>query len=238
MKAARIQQFGPASVITIDDLAQPEPGAGELLVRVKAAGVGHWDALIREGKVQGEPLPLILGSELSGIVEAIGAGVSGFKTGDEVYGATSEDFTGAYAEYALPSARRMARKPKTLNFIEAASVPVVAVTAWQMLFDYAQVATKQTALIHGAAGNVGAFAVQLAKQAGLHVIATGGSVDLDYVRGLGADTVVDYKTERFEESVAGVDVVLDTVGGDTQQRSLRVLKPGGILVSVVSPVPE
>jgi NADPH:quinone reductase-like Zn-dependent oxidoreductase len=183
-------------------------------------------------------LPLILGSELSGIVEAIGAKVSGFKLGDEVYGATNEQFSGAYAEYALPSARMMAQKPKTLNFIEAASAPIVTVTAWQMLFEYADVTAGQAVLIHGAAGNVGAYAVQLAKQAGLHVVATAGSADLDYVRGLDAETVVDYKKERFEESVSEVDVVLDTIGGDTQQRSLRVLKPGGILVSVVSPVPE
>src|SRR5215813_729452 len=238
MKAARIQRFGPASVITIDDLLRPEPGHGELLVRVRAAGVGHWDTLIREGKVQGEPLPLILGSEVSGIVEAIGAGVSGFKPGDEVYGATNEHFTGGYVEYALPSARRMARKPKALSFIEAASVPVVAVTAWQMLFDYARVTTGQTVLIQGAAGNVGAYAVQLAKQAGLHVIATAGSAYFAYVRGLGAEKVVDYKYDRFEDSVTRVDVVLDTVGGDTQLRSLQVLKPGGILVSAVSSVPE
>src|SRR5499433_2054090 len=203
MKAARIQRFGPANVITIDDLAQPEPGAGELLVRVRAAGVGHWDALIREGKVQGEPLPLILGSELSGIVEAIGAEVSGFKTGDEVYGATNEHFTGGYAEYALPSARRMAQKPKTLNVIEAASVPVVAVTAWQMLFDYAQVTAGQNVLIHGAAGGLGAFAVQLARQVGLHVIATAASADLAYVLSLGAERVMDYKKERFEGCVGG-----------------------------------
>jgi len=135
-------------------------------------------------------------------------------------------------------ARIMAQKPKTLSFIEAASAPVVTVTAWQMLFDYARVTAGQTVLIHGAAGNGGAYAVQLAKQAGLHVVATAASADLDYVRGLGAGRVVDYKRERFEESLTGVDVVLDTVGGDTQQRSLRVLKPGGILVSVVSPVPE
>ena len=238
MKAARVLRFGPPNVITIDDLPQPEPSTGQLLVRVKAAGVGDWDALIREGKVELQPLPLILGSELSGIIEGIGADVSGFRLGDEVYGATSEQFSGAYVEYAVPSARMMAPKPKTLSFIEAASAPIVTVTAWQMLFEYAHVAAGQTVLIHGAAGNVGAYAVQLAKQAGLHVVATAGSADLDYVRGLGADTVVDYKTERFEESVTGVDVVLDTVGGDTQQRSLRVLKPGGILVSVVSPVPE
>jgi NADPH:quinone reductase-like Zn-dependent oxidoreductase len=221
-----------------DDLPRPEPGAGQLLVRVKAAGVGNWDALIREGKVELQPLPLILGSELSGIVEATGAGVSGFKAGDEVYGATNEQFSGAYAEYALASAGLMARKPKTLNFIEAASTPIVTVTAWQMLFDYAHATARQTVLIHGGGGNVGAYAVQLAKQAGLHVVATAASDDLDYVRDLGAERVVDYRTERFEESLTGVDVVLDTVGGDTQQRSLQVLKPGGILVSVVSPVPE
>ena len=238
MKAARVLRFGPPSVIINDDLPRPDPAVGQLLVRVKAAGVGNWDALVREGKIPHQSLPLILGSELSGIVEAIGAEVSGFKAGDEVYGATNEEFTGAYAEYALPSARRMAQKPKTLNFIEAASAPIVTVTAWQMLFEYAHVTAGQTVLIHGAAGNVGAYAVQLAKQAGLHVIATAASADLDYVRGLGAERVVDYRTERFEESVTGVDVVLDTVGGDTQQRSPRVLHPGGILVSVVSPVPE
>jgi NADPH:quinone reductase-like Zn-dependent oxidoreductase len=238
MRAARVLRFGPPSVITNDDLPLPEPSPGQLLVRVKAAGVGNWDALIREGKVQLQPLPLVLGSELSGIVEGIGAEVSGFKLGDEVYGATNEQFSGAYAEYALPFAKMMAQKPKTLNFIEAASAPIVTVTAWQMLFDYARVTAGQTVLIHGAAGNVGAYAVQMARQAGLHVVASAGSADLDYIRGLGAETVVDYKKDRFEDSVSGVDVVLDTVGGDTQQQSLRVLKPGGILVSVVSPVPE
>jgi NADPH:quinone reductase-like Zn-dependent oxidoreductase len=239
MKAVRVLRFGPPNVIENDDLPRPEPAAGQLLVRVKAAGVGPWDALVREGKsgVQ-QHLPLILGSELSGIVEAIGREVSRFKTGDEVYGATNDQFTGAYAEYALPLAKMMAQKPKTLNFIQAASAPVVSVTAWQMLFDYAHVIAGQTVLIHGGAGNVGAYAVQLANQAGLHVVATAASKDLEYVRGLGAEKVVDYQKERFEELVSGVDVVLDTVGGDTQQRSFRVLKPGGILVSVVSLVPE
>jgi NADPH:quinone reductase-like Zn-dependent oxidoreductase len=183
-------------------------------------------------------LPLILGSEVSGIVDAVGAGVAGFRRGDEVYGATNEQFTGGYAEYALASATMMASKPKTLNFIQAASAPVVSVTAWQMLFDHAQVTAGQTVLIHGAAGNVGAYAVQLANQAGLRVVGTAASADREYVRHLGAEKVVDYHTERFEESVTGVDVVLDTVGGDTQQRSFRVLKPGGVLVSSVSPVPQ
>jgi NADPH:quinone reductase-like Zn-dependent oxidoreductase len=238
MKVARVLQFGPPSVITNDELLKPEPASGQLLVRVKAAGVGYWDALIREGKVELQPLPIILGSELSGIVEAIGPEVWQFTLGDEVYGATNEQFSGAYAEYALPLARMMALKPKTLNFVKAASVPIVAVTAWQMLFDYAHATAGQTVLIHGAAGNVGAYAVQLASQAGLRVVAIAATANLEYVRGLGAERVVDYKTERFEELLTGVDIVLDTVGGDTQQRSLQVLKPGGILVSVVSPVPE
>ena len=129
MKAARVLRFGPPSVITVDDLPRPEPVAGQLLVRVQAAGVGNWDALIREGKVQLEALPIILGSELSGIVEAVGAEVSGFKPGDEVYGATNPQFSGAYAEYATPMAAMMAQKPKALTFIEAASAPIVAVTA-------------------------------------------------------------------------------------------------------------
>jgi len=238
MRAARILRFGPPNVITNDELRQSEPAAGQLLVWVKAAGVGNWDALIREGKVQLQPLPLILGSELSGIVEGIGAEVSGFNIGDDVYGATNEQFSGAYAEYALPFARMMAQKPKALNFLEAAAAPIVTVTAWQMLFDYARVTAGQTVLIHGGAGNVGAYAVQLAKLSRLHVVATAASRDLDYVRSLGADRVMDYRRDRFEELLAGMDVVLDTVGGETQLRSLRVLKPDGILVSVVSPVPE
>jgi NADPH:quinone reductase-like Zn-dependent oxidoreductase len=239
MKAARILRFGPPSSIETDDLPRPEPAAGQLLVRVKAAGVGPWDALVRAGKSElHQPLPFILGSELSGIVEQIGADISGFKAGDEVYGATNDQFTGAYSEYALPSAKKMSQKPRTLNFIEAASVPIVAVTAWQMLFDHARATAGQTILIHGGAGNVGAYAVQLASQAGLHVTATAASADLRYVASLGAEKVIDFHTQRFEELLSGMDVVLDTVGGDTQQRSLQVLKPGGILVSIVSSVPD
>jgi NADPH:quinone reductase-like Zn-dependent oxidoreductase len=196
MKAARISAFGPPSVIAIEDVPRPEPGSGQLLVRVKAAGVGPWDALVREGKsALHQPLPLILGSELAGIVEAIGPEVSGFKLGDEVYGATNELFTGAYAECAVASAGMMAQKPKMLSDVEAASAPVVTVTAWQMLFDYAHATAGQTILIHGAAGNVGAYAVQLAAQNGLHVTAIASSADVEYVRSLGAESVVDYQKE-------------------------------------------
>jgi NADPH:quinone reductase-like Zn-dependent oxidoreductase len=239
VKAARILRFGPPGVIVNDNLPQPAPAGGQLLVRVKAAGVGPWDALIREGKsALHQPLPIILGSDLAGVVEAVGPGVSEFKPGDEVYGATNAEFTGAYAEYALASAKMMACKPKTLSYIEAASAPVVAVTAWQMLFDYARATAGQTVLIHGAAGNVGAYAVQLASHAGLHVIATAGPGDVEYVRSLGAEKVVNYRTTRFEDGLSSVDVVLDMVGGETRERSFSVLKPGGILVSVVSPIPE
>ena len=238
MKAARVLRFGPPNVISNDDVPRPEPGAGQLLVRVKAAGVGNWDALIRAGKVQLQPLPLILGAELSGIVEEIGAEAPGFEVGDDVYGATNEQFTGAYAEYAVPFSRMMARKPTSLSFVAAASAPIVAVTAWQMLFDYAHVTRGQTALILGAAGNVGAYAVQLASQAGVHVIALAGSANRQYLTTLGAERVVDYEADRFEECVTGVDVVVDTVGGETQLRSLGALKRGGILVSAVSAVPE
>jgi NADPH:quinone reductase-like Zn-dependent oxidoreductase len=238
MKAVRVLRYGSPGVIEIDDVPRPSPGRGQLLVRVEAAGVGNWDALFREGKSILEPLPIILGSDVAGTVEAVGPEVSGFKRGDEVYGSTNPQFSGGQAEYAVPLAAMMALKPRTLNFIEAASVPVVAVTAWQMLFEYADAVAGQTVLIHGAAGSVGAYAVQLARQAGLHIVATAGARDLDYVRGLGAERVLDYKKERFEESLAGVDIVLDTIGGATQEKSLRVLKPGGILVSIVSAVPE
>lgn len=239
MKAARILQFGPPSVIVNEDMERPKAGEGQLLVQVKAAGVGPWDALIREGKSTVSPAPpLILGSDLAGIVAEAGTGVFGSKAGDEVYGSTNDGFVGAYAEYALASAAMMAPKPRSLNFLEAASAPVVAVTAWQMLFDYAHAQAGQTVLILGAGGNVGAYAVQLARNAGLNVIATASANDVDYVRGLGANMVFDYHRAPFEDAAHSVDAVIDTVGGTTSERSLRVLKPGGILVSAVSPVPE
>jgi NADPH:quinone reductase-like Zn-dependent oxidoreductase len=239
MRAGRIHSFGPPNAIVIDEIPCPAPTEGELIVRVAAAGVGPWDALIREGKsVVHLPLPVILGSDLAGIVDSVGAGVNQFKPDDEVFGVTNKQFCGAYAEYAVASAHMVAAKPRSLTFVEAASVPVVAVTAYQMLFDYAHLKAGQAVLIHGAAGNVGAYAVQLAKQAGLHVFATAGPADLDYVRGLGAERVVNYQTERFEDAVPLVDAVLDTVGGQTQHRSFRVLNPEGIIVSSVSPPPQ
>ena len=226
-------------MIVAADVPRPEPAPGQVLVRTKAAGVGPWDALIREGKaVVSPPLPVILGSDFAGIVEATGPGVMGFSPGDEVFGATNDQFIGAYAEYACASAKMIARKPSSLSFINAASAPVVALTAWQMLFEYGRAAAGQTVLIHGAAGNVGAYAVQLAKNAGLRIVATASSRDVEYVRGLGAEQVVNYQEARFEDGLQPVDLVLDMVGGEVRDRSLRVLNPTGILVSVVARIPK
>lgn len=154
--------------------------------------------------------------------------------GDQVFGVTNTQFRGAYAEYAVASAAMLAKKPSSLSYVEAASVPVIAVTAWQGLFDQARLEAGQTVVIHGAAGNVGAYAVQLARRARLRSIATAGTKDIDYVRALGADKVVDYHTQRFEDEVKDADAVLDLVGGETQARSLQVLRPRGKLISAVS----
>lgn len=235
MRAARVHAFGPPEAITLERLPVPTPGEGEVLVRVAAAGVGPWDAWIRAGKsVLPQPLPLTLGSDLSGTVEAVGPGVVGLRPGEEVHGVTNARFTGAYADYALAEVARIAPKPASLDHLQAASVPVIAVTAWQMLFDHARLADGQRVLIHGAAGNVGAFAVQLARHASAYVIATGSAGDLDRVRDLGAEEAIDFRATRFETAAGKVDAVIDLVGGETQERSLAVLKPGGVLVSAVA----
>ncbi|GLS19497.1 quinone oxidoreductase [Labrys miyagiensis] len=235
MKAARVNRFGAPGVISLEEIAIPAPGENQVLVEVKAAGVGPWDGWIRSGKsALPQPLPLTLGSDLSGIVAAIGSGVSGFQAGEQVFGVTNPRFTDAYADYAIASAAMIARKPAALDDVEAASVPVIAVTAWQALFEQAHLKAGESVLIHGAAGNVGAFAVQMAHQAGLHVLATAGADDLETVRGLGADVVVDFRNERFEDVTGDLDAVIDLVGGETQTRSFAVLKRGGSLVSAVS----
>jgi NADPH:quinone reductase-like Zn-dependent oxidoreductase len=235
MKAARIHRFGPPDVILVEDVPRPNPATGEVLVRIIAAGVAPWDAIIREGQSKvSPPPPLTLGSDLSGVVEAVGADVTQFKIGDEVYGVTNLQFVGANAEFAIASADMIALKPRRLTNLEAASLPVVAVTAWQMLFEYARPEPGHTILILGAAGNVGAYAVQFAAIAGFHVTAVVGSKDVDYVRTLGAKDVVDYRVTDFADVVRPVDVVIDTVGGETRERAFGLLKPGGILVTVVS----
>ena len=235
MRAARVHRFGGPEVIEIKDVPVPEPGPGEVLVRVGAAGVGPWDGWIRAGKsVLPQPLPLTLGSDLAGTIVRVGADVKGFAAGEWVFGVTNKRFTEAYAEFALARATMLARRPDTLDDVAAASVPVIAVTAWQALFDQAHLTAGQTVLIHGAAGSVGSYAVQLAREAGLQVIATASARDANYVGRLGATTVVDHRAERFEDVAQNVDAVIDLVGGETQARSFAVVKRGGRLISAVS----
>jgi NADPH:quinone reductase-like Zn-dependent oxidoreductase len=234
-KACRVHTFGGPEVISFETIGRLDPGEGEVLVRVKAAGVGPWDGWIRAGKsALPQPLPLTLGSDLSGVIVGIGPGITGFALGDEVYGATNPRFTGSYADYAIASAAMIARKPSGLADVDAASVPVIAVTAWQALFEQAGLVRGQSVLIHGAAGSVGAYADQFAHQAGLRVVATCGQGDVPYVRTLGADEILPREGQPFETLVHGIDAVIDLVGGAVQARSFAVLKRGGALISAVS----
>nr|WP_026202648.1 NADP-dependent oxidoreductase [Bradyrhizobium sp. WSM2793] len=235
MMAWRVHEFGSPDVMKFERVPRPEPGPGEVLVKVAAAGVGPWDGWIRSGKsALPQPLPLTLGSDISGEIVATGPGDTELRTGDQVFGVTNSRFIGAYAEYALASAGMVSSKPTSLSHVEAASVPVIAVTAWQALFDHAQLKAGQTVVIHGAAGNVGSYAVQLARQAGLQIVATASTGDISIVRNLGANTVIDYRTQRFEEEVRDADAVIDLVSGETQERSFQVLRRGGKLISAVS----
>jgi NADPH:quinone reductase-like Zn-dependent oxidoreductase len=236
MKAIRFHTYGGPEVLVHEDAPRPDAAAGELLIRVAAAGVNPVDWKARAGHLKDwlqHRLPLIPGWDASGTVSAVGTGVSGFKEGDEVFGMLDLTRDGAYAEYAVAKATDMARKPGAVSHINAASLPIAALTAWQALFDVARLAPGQTILIHGAAGGVGHFAVQLAKGKGAKVIATASARNTGFVRELGAEQVIDYKATRFEDTVRGVDVVLDTIGGDTQQRSWQVLKKGGVLVATL-----
>lgn len=235
MMAWRVHEFGSPEVMKFERVPRPAPGPGEVLVKVEAAGVGPWDGWIRAGKsALPQPLPLTLGSDLSGEIVALGPEVSQLHVGDQVYGVTNPQFVGAYAEYALASAAMVSNKPTSVTHVQAASVPVVAVTAWQALFDHAQLKAGQTVVIHGAAGNVGSYAIQLARHAGVQTIASVSTGDISVVRSLGANTVIDYRTQRFEKEVRDADAVIDLVGGETQSRSFEVLRLGGKLISAVS----
>lgn len=235
MRAMRVHNFGGIEQIVCERVARPVPTAGQALVRVKAAGVGPWDAWVRAGKsAVTQILPLTLGSDFAGIVEEVSADVIDIHAGDRVFGVTNAQFTGAYADYALANAGMIGAKPAQLTYVEAASVPVVASTAWEMVYTYGQANATKRVLVHGAGGNVGSYAVQLAKRVGARVIATGLPRDIDHILSLGADRVIDVETTRFETAVKDVDVVLDTVGGTVLERSIDVLRPGGILVSSVA----
>jgi NADPH:quinone reductase-like Zn-dependent oxidoreductase len=236
MKAVRIKQYGNEEVVELAEVERPEPGENQLLVKVRAAAVNPVDWKIRDGlgDLFGLKPPLILGCEVAGTVEAVGDNVKDFAPGDDVYGYLSA-YSGGYAEYVAAPASEFARKPKQIDFDTAASVPVGALTARQGIFDHGKLASGQRILITGASGAVGSMAVQLAKVTGAHVIGTGSGRNEEFVRGLGADEFIDYKKGKFEEEVSGVDVVFDTVGGETQDRAFQTLKRGGVLVSTVNP---
>jgi NADPH:quinone reductase-like Zn-dependent oxidoreductase len=236
MKAIRIHNYGGPEVLHYEDAPRPEPQAGEVLVRVHAAGVNPIDWKVREGHMKDfwpHKFPLILGWDLSGVVEKVGARVSQFKKGDEVYSLPDPTRNGAYADYIVVRESKLALKPKSLHHPRAAAVPLAALTAWQSLFDTAQLQPGQRVLIHAGSGGVGHLAVQLAKWKGAYVFATASTRNQNLLRELGVDEPIDYTQQRFEDIARKIDVILDTLGGETQERSWSVLNKGGVLVSLV-----
>jgi NADPH:quinone reductase-like Zn-dependent oxidoreductase len=238
MKAIRIHNYGGPEVLQYQDAPSPKLAPGEVLIRVHAAGVNPADWKVREGhfrQLVQHKFPLILGWDLSGVIEEVGPGVSKFKKGDEVFSKPDTSRDGAYAEYVVVRESEVALKPRSLHHVYAAAVPRAGITAWQALFDVAQLKRGQRVLIHGGSGGVGHFAVQFAKWKGAHVIATASTKNQQLLQEIGVDQPIDYTTQRFEQIAENVDVVLDTIGGDTQERSWKVLKKGGLLASVVQP---
>lgn len=241
MKAVRIHEYGGPEVLRFEEVPIPQPAAGELLIRVHAAGVNPVDWKVREGYLKDllpYSLPFIPGWDVSGTIEAAGSGVTRFQKGDEVYSRPDIARDGAYATYIVVRESEVALKPRSVDHVHAAAIPLAALTAWQALFDAAGLSAGQKVLIHAAAGGVGSFAVQLAKWKGAHVIGTASQRNQSMLRELGVDEPIDYQNTHFDDVVHDVNAVLDTVGGDTQHRSWRVLKKGGILVSILSPPSE
>jgi NADPH:quinone reductase-like Zn-dependent oxidoreductase len=235
MKAVIIHAHGGPEVLKLEDVPRPEPKENEVLVRVIAAGVNPIDAIIREGtyaKEFGTHLPLVPGYDIAGVVEKTGAKITKLKAGDAVYGYVL--WGGGYAEYAIATEGEVSPKPKSLSFVAAAAVPLVALTAWQALIDTAKLSAGQTVLIHGGSGGVGTMAIQIAKARGARVIATASAPNQDLLKELGADAAIDYTKTKFEDVAKDVEVVLDSVGKDTLVRSYGVVKRGGFIATLVS----
>jgi NADPH:quinone reductase-like Zn-dependent oxidoreductase len=235
MKAIVVHQYGGPEVLKLEDVPRPEPKENEVLFRVIAAGVNPVDAGIRSGhysKYFGPKPPFTPGSDVAGVVEE--SKIDKYKPGDPVYGYLDLDRGGGYAEYTVAKEREILSKPKSLSFVEAAGVPIVALTAWQALIDTAKLSAGQTVLIQGGSGGVGSFAIQIAKARGAKVFATASTANQDLLKQLGADVAIDYTKQKFEDIAKNVDVVLDSVGKDTLQRSYGVLKKGGFLVTIVA----
>jgi len=241
MKAVRLHGEGGPEQIVCEDAPKPEPDIGDALIRVHASGITPAELTWSETYKNcdgSERLPTIPGHEVSGVVESVAAGVSDVSIGDEVYALTSFCRNGSAAEFVAVHAADLAPKPKTISHTQAAAFPLSALTVWQALFDHAHLAPNQRVLIHGAAGGIGTFAVQIAHWSGAYVIGTASAENRDFVLGLGANEVIDYRQVPFERFVHDVDVVLDTIGGETRERSWQALKADGILVSLPGPIPE
>ncbi|MGW6143986.1 NADP-dependent oxidoreductase [Streptomyces sp. NPDC055140] len=238
MKTFMIERYDDKSGVRADEMPDPQVGSDDVLVRIHAASVNPLDLKLRDGAFKAflpYHLPLVLGNDLAGVVVQVGSDVTRFAVGDEVYARPDKDRIGTFAELIAVHQDDVALKSATLTMVEAASLPLVALTAWQALVERAQVRPGQKVLIHAGAGGLGSIAVQLAKALGAHVAATASTAKVDLVKGLGADVVVDYKTQDFETVLNGYDVVLDSLGGENLAKSLRVLKPGGKAISVVGP---
>src|SRR6266567_3061769 len=237
MKAVVIHEYGGPEVLKYEDVPQPEPKQDQLRIHVIAAGVNPVDGMIRSGMFDKEgrrAFPVILGGDISGVVEKVGSNITKFKSGDPVFAYVSLDNSGGYAQYAVVTEREAAPKPKSLTYVEAAAVPIVALTAWQALIDTAKLKAGETVLIHGGSGGVGSFAIQIAKAHGAKVIATASTANQELLKQLGADVAIDYTKQNFENVAKDVDVVLDSIGKDTLARSYGVMKKGGIIVSLVA----
>ncbi|MGW7051093.1 NADP-dependent oxidoreductase [Streptomyces sp. NPDC054887] len=238
MKAFLLERYGAEAGVRAGETPEPQVGADDVLIRVHAASVNPLDLKIRDGDfktILPYRLPLVLGNDLAGVVTRVGPAVTRFAVGDEVYTRPGKDRIGTFAELIAVHQDDVAIKPATLTMEEAASLPLVALTSWQALVERAQVRPGQKVLIHAGSGGLGTVAVQLAKHLGAHVAATAGTSNVDLVKELGADVVVDYRKQDFETLLDGYDVVLDSLGGETLEKSLRVLKPGGKVISVAGP---
>jgi NADPH:quinone reductase-like Zn-dependent oxidoreductase len=237
MKAVVAHEYGGPDVLKYEDAPRPEPTDNQILVRVIAAGVNPVDGMIRSGMfVKDKKLtsPIIPGGDIAGIVEATGSRIAKFKKGDAIYAYLSLKNNGGYAEYAVANEKEAAVKPKSISFVEAAAVPIVALTAWQALIDSAKLSAGQSVLIHGGSGGVGTFAIQIAKAHGAKVFATASTANQELLKQLGADVAIDYTKQKFDDVAKDVDVVLDSVGGDTLARSYGVVKKGGFIATLVS----
>lgn len=232
MKAIQVHSFGGPDVLELEEVPRPQPGADDVLVTVYASGVNPIDWKVRKGYTK-HALPFIPGWDMSGVVEEVGANVRDLHKGDEVYGRPDVSRNGSYAEYIAVKAAELGRKPTTVDHVTAAAIPLAGLTAWQGLFEYGQVKEGQRLFIHGASGGVGSHAIQFAKWKGAYVIGTASAQNGSFLKELGADEAVDYHTKDFEKQFTDIDVVFDTVGGDTQKRSLQMIKPGGILVTTL-----